>query len=63
MQEFRKLHDDERAAVREKKGDRYFVDDLWRCTAASCLTYYPAGRLGDHDVLPERFRGEQAEGT
>ncbi|MCD9872326.1 hypothetical protein [Streptomyces guryensis] len=60
MQEFRRLHDDEKAAVRERKGARYFVDDLWRCTAVGCLTYFPAGRRHEHGLLPEKFRKEEA---
>ena len=60
MQEFRKLHNDEKAAVREAKGVRFFVDDLWRCTAVGCLTYFPAGHLREHDLLPEKFRKEEA---
>lgn len=60
MQEFRKLDDKERAAVRAAKGDRHFVNDLWRCTAVGCLTYFRAGNLGDRDLLPETFRKEEA---
>ncbi|MFG2552849.1 hypothetical protein [Streptomyces sp. NPDC048581] len=63
MQEFQKLDGAEKAAVREKKGARHYVDDLWRCTAVGCLTYFPAGRLRDHDLLPEKFRKEEAAAT
>ncbi|MGW2519210.1 hypothetical protein ACWC09_19780 [Streptomyces sp. NPDC001617] len=61
MQEFRKLHDDEKAAVREAKGARHFVDDLWRCTAAGCRTYFRAGHLHDRGLLPEKFGNEKEE--
>ncbi|GHG93249.1 hypothetical protein [Streptomyces lanatus] len=60
MQEFRKLDDDEKAAVRAKRGESHYVDDLWRCTAAGCLTYFRAGRLSDRDRLPESFVKEEA---
>jgi hypothetical protein len=61
-QEFRKLREDEKAAVREKKGGRHFVNDLWRCTATGCVTYFRAGHLSDHDALPEKFRAETTAG-
>jgi hypothetical protein len=60
MQKFRQLDDAEKAAVREKNGARYFVNDLWRCTAVGCRTFFPAGRRHEHDLLPEKFGKEEA---
>ena len=59
-QDFRRLDDAEKAAVREEKGDRHYVHDLWRCTADRCLTYYPHLRKRDRGLLPEKFREEEA---
>jgi hypothetical protein len=61
MEVFRPLNAEERAAVREERKDpRYYVDDLWRCTAKGCLTYYPHLRKRDRGLLPEKFREEEA---
>jgi len=61
MQDFRPLNDEEKAAVRKDKGDdRYRVDNLWRCTAKGCLTYYRHLNKYDRGLLPERFREEKA---
>ncbi|MGW3092313.1 hypothetical protein ACWDCC_02595 [Streptomyces sp. NPDC001102] len=63
MQEFRKLDAGEKAAVREARGPRHFVDDLWRCTATGCRTYFRAGHLHDRGLLPEKFVNEKEEST
>ena len=60
-QDVRKLNDAERAAVREEKGPRHYVHDLWRCTAKGCLWYQPYFRKGDGGVLPEKFREKKDE--
>ncbi|WP_406329987.1 hypothetical protein [Streptomyces sp. NBC_00203] len=60
MQDFRLLTDKEKAAIRSKKGDRHQVDNLWRCTAKGCLSYYRHLNKGDRGVLPEEFREEKA---
>lgn len=60
MEEFRLLTDEERAAVREAKGERHRVDNLWRCTAKGCLSYYRHLNKHDGGLLPERFREEKA---
>ncbi|MDN0196854.1 hypothetical protein [Streptomyces sp. S.PNR 29] len=57
---FRKLNAEEKAAVRAAKGDRHYVDDLWRCSAEGCLWYQPYFHTRGGDVLPERFREEAA---
>lgn len=63
MQEFRLLNGEEKAAIRAQKGDRHPVDNLWRCTAKGCLTYYRHLNKGDRDLLPERFREEEGAAT
>lgn len=60
MQVFRFLDDAEKAAVREKEGPRFFVGNLWRCTAKGCLTYYAQFHKAGYGLLPERFREEEA---
>ncbi|MEU0072368.1 hypothetical protein ABZ027_22890 [Streptomyces sp. NPDC006332] len=60
MQEFRGLTDEEKAAIRAEKGDRHPVDNLWRCTATGCLTYYRHLNKYDRGLLPEKFREEAA---
>jgi hypothetical protein len=60
MQEFRLLDAAERAAVRAERGDRHQVDNLWRCTATGCLTYYRHLNRRDRGRLPDTFRGEAA---
>ncbi|MET9392253.1 hypothetical protein ABZY20_17955 [Streptomyces sp. NPDC006624] len=63
MQVFRVLNRDEREAVRaERKDPRSYVDNLWRCTAPGCRTYYPQFHKGGHALLPERFGEEPAAG-
>jgi len=62
MQEFRLLTDEEKAAIRADKGDRHHVDNLWRCTAKGCLTYYRHLNKGDRGRLPDRFGEEAAAG-
>ncbi|WSQ09247.1 hypothetical protein OG604_16520 [Streptomyces sp. NBC_01231] len=59
MQEFRLLNDEEKAAIRAEKGDGHHVDNLWRCTAKGCLTYYRHLKKSDRGRLPDRF-GEEA---
>ncbi len=59
-QKFRPLNPAERAAVREKKGARFFVGNLWRCTAKGCLWYQPHLNRGKGDLLPETFQDETA---
>ncbi|WP_329339184.1 hypothetical protein OG866_28980 [Streptomyces sp. NBC_00663] len=59
MQDFEKLDQDEKAWARAE-GGRTYVHDLWRCTAAGCLTYFRIGRINDHGLLPEKFRKEPA---
>ncbi|WP_405872722.1 MULTISPECIES: hypothetical protein [unclassified Streptomyces] len=59
-QDFRQLNDAEKGAVREEKGDRHYVHDLWRCTADRCLTYFRYGNMSDRGLLPEKFRKEPA---
>ncbi|MFJ3665176.1 hypothetical protein ACIPSE_01850 [Streptomyces sp. NPDC090106] len=56
MQLFRLLNREEKAAVRAERGERLPVDNLWRCTAEGCLTYYPHLRKTRGLLLPERFR-------
>ncbi|MDT7842310.1 hypothetical protein [Streptomyces justiciae] len=56
-QDFRKLNDDEKAWVRAE-GSRSYVDNLWRCTAVGCLTYFRIGRINDRGLLPEKFKKE-----
>ncbi|MBY8345032.1 hypothetical protein LXH13_14700 [Streptomyces spinosirectus] len=58
-QRFRRLNAAEKAAVREKRGPRFFVGNLWRCTAEKCLWYQPYLNRGQGDLLPEGFRGEE----
>lgn len=58
-QDFQKLDDEEKAAVL-KEGDRHYMHDLWRCTAAGCLTYFRYGNMSDRGLLPEKFRKEPA---
>lgn len=58
-QDFRKLDDAEKAAVREED-KRHYVHDLWRCTAVGCLTYFRYGNMSDRGLLPEKFRTEPA---
>jgi hypothetical protein len=60
MQEFRPLNDEEKAAVRAERGDRHQVDNLWRCTAKGCVSYYRHLNKSDRGLLPERFRKEAA---
>ncbi|MFI6852900.1 hypothetical protein [Streptomyces sp. NPDC050416] len=61
MQDFRKLNEEERAAVREEKKDpRHYVDNLWRCTVKGCLWYQPYLHTDGGGLLPERFREEAA---
>ncbi|MFD4410054.1 hypothetical protein [Streptomyces sp. NPDC058475] len=60
MQVFRLLTDEEKAAIRSEKGDRHQVDNLWRCTAKGCLSYYRHLNKSDSDRLPEKFRDEEA---
>ncbi|MFF4354296.1 hypothetical protein [Streptomyces sp. NPDC001530] len=55
-QNFRKLNAQEKVAVRAEKGDRHFVDNLWRCTAKGCLWYQPYLHTRGGDCLPEKFR-------
>jgi len=62
-QMFRRLDDAEKAAVREKRGPRFFVGDLWRCTADKCLWYQPYLNRRKGDLLPESFRKETAPET
>ncbi|MBC9724470.1 hypothetical protein [Streptomyces sp. TRM68367] len=58
--DFRKLDAEEKAAVREERGERHYVDDLWRCTAPGCLWYQPyLNKAGGR--LPERFREKPAD--
>ncbi|KOG32419.1 hypothetical protein [Streptomyces resistomycificus] len=56
---FRRLDRAEKAAVREEKGERHYVDNLWRCTAAGCRWYQPYLHTRGGGLLPEKF-GEQA---
>ncbi|MFI1567993.1 hypothetical protein ACH4ZX_34090 [Streptomyces sp. NPDC020490] len=60
-QKFRRLDAAEKAAVREVKGPRHFVGDLWRCTAPRCLWYQPHLHRGGGGLLPERFRTEETD--
>ncbi|MCX5420829.1 hypothetical protein [Streptomyces sp. NBC_00078] len=60
-QRFRLLTNAEKAAVRKKKGPRFFVGNLWRCTAKGCLWYQPYLNRGGGERLPEEF-GEAAKG-
>ncbi|KUO22027.1 hypothetical protein [Streptomyces dysideae] len=62
-QKFQKLNSDEKAAVRAEKGDRYYVDNLWRCTAVGCRWYQPYLHRGGGGLLPEEFRIEEAAAT
>ncbi|KOU67321.1 hypothetical protein ADK57_17310 [Streptomyces sp. MMG1533] len=62
-QDFRKLDDAEKAAVRKEKGPRHYVHDLWRCTAVGCLWYQPWHHTRGGDRLPEEFRKEAAADT
>ncbi|MFI6486400.1 hypothetical protein [Streptomyces sp. NPDC050564] len=57
-QDFRKLNDAEKAAVRAEKGERHFVNNLWRCTAKGCLWYQPYLHTRGGDRLPEKFRDD-----
>lgn len=50
----------EKAAVREEKGARHYVDDLWRCAVKGCVRYQPAYNAGGGGDLPEKFREEKA---
>ncbi|MGW6472305.1 hypothetical protein [Streptomyces nigra] len=59
MQVFRFLEKDEKAWVREKEGPNFYVDNLWRCTAKGCLTYYPHMNKGGYGRLPEKFLEEE----
>ncbi|MFI6564567.1 hypothetical protein [Streptomyces sp. NPDC050534] len=59
-QKFRPLDNAEKAAVREKKGPRFYVGNLWRCTAERCLWYQPYLNRGKGGLLPESFRKEAA---
>ncbi|MGV9454813.1 hypothetical protein [Streptomyces sp. NPDC003635] len=58
MQAFRFLDDREKAALRKREGPQLFLDNLWRCTAAGCLTYYPQFNKAGYGRLPEEFREE-----
>ena len=60
MQDFRLVNDEEKAAIRADKGDRYQVDNLWRCMAKGCLTYYRHLNKYDRGSLPARFGEEEA---
>ncbi|WP_458243781.1 hypothetical protein [Streptomyces sp. MAI_2237] len=60
MQPFRLLDEKEKAAIRAEKGDDHQVDNLWRCTAKGCLTYYRHLNKYDRGLLPESFREEEA---
>ncbi|MFI6008774.1 hypothetical protein ACIBAG_08065 [Streptomyces sp. NPDC051243] len=63
MQVFRELNKEERAAVRaEMKNPRYYVDNLWRCTAKGCRTYFPQFHKAGYGLLPEEFGDEAAAG-
>lgn len=59
-QDFRQLNPDEKAAVREDKGPRHFVGNLWRCTAPGCLFYQTHLHARGGGFLPEKFREEAA---
>ncbi|GAA4998230.1 MULTISPECIES: hypothetical protein [Streptomyces] len=59
MQDFRRLDDAEKEAVRKDKGIQY-VDDYWRCTAPGCRTYQRYDKKSDRGLLPEEFREEAA---
>jgi hypothetical protein len=61
MQDFRPVNDEEKAAIREERGDpRHYVDWYWRCTAKGCLSYYRHLKKSDGGLLPEKFREEEA---
>ncbi|WP_280876704.1 hypothetical protein [Streptomyces pseudovenezuelae] len=49
----------EKGAVREEKGARHYVGDLWRCTAKGCLWYQPVHHAKGGGQLPEKFREEE----
>ena len=57
QERFRLLTNAEKAAVREKKGPRFFVGNLWRCTAKGCLWYQPHLNRGKGERLPRGVRG------
>ncbi|GAA4801263.1 hypothetical protein [Streptomyces ziwulingensis] len=60
MQDFVKLTEEERAAVRAERGRRHYVHDLWRCTAEGCAWYQPYLHTDGGGLLPERFRRQAA---
>lgn len=60
MQDFRKMVAAEKAAVREEKGPRHFVHDLWRCDVKGCVWYQPWFSTRGGGDLPEKFREEKA---
>ncbi|MEU5316473.1 hypothetical protein AB0G67_07070 [Streptomyces sp. NPDC021056] len=60
MEDFRLLTEAEKTAVREDKGAGYRVDNLWRCTAEGCLSYYRHLNKNDGGRLPDKFREEKA---
>ncbi|MGW3290854.1 hypothetical protein ACWDR3_40090 [Streptomyces sp. NPDC001002] len=59
-QDFQMMNGAEKAAVREEKGARHYVDDLWRCAVKGCVRYQPAYNAGGGGDLPEKFREEKA---
>ncbi|ANS65274.1 hypothetical protein SLINC_3050 [Streptomyces lincolnensis] len=59
-QTFRMLNEAEKAAVREDKGARHYVGNLWRCTAKGCLWYQPYLHTRGGGLLPEEFREKEA---
>jgi hypothetical protein len=50
----------EKGAVREAKGARHYVGNLWRCTVKGCLWYQPVHHAKGGGQLPEKFREEKA---
>jgi hypothetical protein len=55
-QEFRRLDEAEKAAVRADRGERHFVDHYWRCTAPGCRWYQRWSSRADGGLLPEELR-------
>jgi len=59
-QDFCLLNSAEQGAVREERGARHYVGDLWRCTVKGCVRYQPAYHARGGGDLPEKFREEKA---